>query len=407
MFTGSPGNLLKHQSPLTLTRFSLILFYFSMSSATIKTLSLLLLIVLGYLFRGKIKSKEQREGIKTLIISLALPATIFIALLQIDFKSDLIVIPIMSLAFNVIMYVMASKLPLQSIFNIPLNQYRTLIMLIPSLAPGLSCFPFIMEYSGQGPLAMAALADVGNKIFVLIISYTIAMKWYFDVHKENAPNSQNKVKDLLLSLINEPVNIVIVIAVAMLALGLSYEAFPEFIRLTIDRISLMMTPLVLLFIGISIKLTWHQVKTIFSVLFFRSGIAFLMSALLLLFFPVTDLPTLLLIVVFPQSACSFWPYAHMAAVTQMENKSAEFVKHRTFDQDFAMNVLACSMPFSVILILTVYASGSFFASTSNVFICAAAFITLAVLIVVLSGSLATFKSGTRALRENPEEIVNG
>ncbi|HEY3406492.1 MAG TPA: permease, partial [Ohtaekwangia sp.] len=270
-----------------------------MSSAAIKTISLLLLIVIGFLFRNKIKSKDQREGIKTLILSLALPATIFIALLQIDFKSNLIVIPILSLGFNIVLYLLMDRLPLRPIFNIPVNQYRTLIMLIPSLAPGLSCFPFIMEYSGQEPLAMAALADVGNKIFVLIISYTIAMKWYFDTHHENAPKGKGKIKDLLLSMVNEPVNLVIITAIIMLTFGLDYLAFPEFMRLSIDRLSLMMTPLVLLFIGLSMKLTWNQVRTIFSFLFFRSGIAFLISGLVLTFFPVSDIPTILLIIVFP------------------------------------------------------------------------------------------------------------
>lgn len=358
-----------------------------MSSAITKTISLLLLILIGYLFRKKIGGKDQREGIKTLILSLALPATILIALLQIDFESDLIIIPVMSLGFNIIMHLLMEKLPLQPVFNIPVNQYRTLIMLIPSLAPGLSCFPFIMEYSGQGPLAMAALADVGNKVFVLIISYTIAMKWYYEVNRDNAPGGKTKIKDLLMALVNEPVNIVIVVAIAMLSLGLNYKSFPEALTLSIDRLSIMMTPLILLFIGLSIRLTWDQVRTIFSFLFFRSGIAFGLSGLALLFFPVADIPTALLMIVFPQSACSFWPYAHMAAVGQMENKLPGEKKIRTFDQDFAMNVLACSMPFSVILIMVIYASGDLFVEPTPVFTCAGLFLLAAAGIVLFSSKL--------------------
>lgn len=362
-----------------------------MSSAAIKTLSLLLLIVIGYLFRNKIKSKDQREGIKTLILSLALPATIFIALLQIDFKSNLIIIPLLSLAFNIILYLLMDKLPLRPVFNIPVNQYRTLIMLIPSLAPGLSCFPFIIEYSGQGPLAMAALADVGNKIFVLIISYTIAMKWYFETHHENTSDNKGKIKQLLLSLVNEPINIVIVIAIVILSFGLDYLVIPEFIRLSIDRLSLLMTPLILLFIGFSMRLTLSQVRTIFSFLFFRSAIAFFISGLVLYFFPVNDVPTQLLIIVFPQSACSFWPYAHMSAVTSMESKHGNF-KSTTFDLDFAMNVLACSMPFSVILILTIYASGNLFASVDMTFASGGVLMLLTVFVIIVTSKLMVFKT---------------
>lgn len=122
----------------------------------------------------------------------------------------------------------------------------------------------------------------------------------------------------------------------------------------------MMTPLVLLFIGISMKLTMEQVRTIFTFLFLRSGLAFMLSGILLLILPVTDIGTMLLIIVFPQSACSFWPYAHMASVSKLEKAQQDH--ERTFDLDFAMNVLACSLPFSVVLALGIYSAGDFFAS---------------------------------------------
>src|SRR5688572_32866153 len=95
-----------------------------MNSAIVKTLSLLLMIVIGFLLRNKIKSKDQKEGIKTLILSLALPATIFIALLKIEFEPSMIFIPILALAFNLILYVLVDRLPLQTVFNVPLSQHQ-------------------------------------------------------------------------------------------------------------------------------------------------------------------------------------------------------------------------------------------------------------------------------------------
>lgn len=355
-----------------------------MSPAVTKTLSLLLLILTGYLLQRRLKNKDHREGLKTLILSLALPATIFIALLQVDFKSNLIVIPILSLGFNITMHLIMDKLPLNALTGLSPDRYRTLIMLVPSLAPGLSCFPFIMEYSGQEPLAMAALADVGNKIFVLIISYTIAMKWYYDVNHGQQSGRTGRMRELLKALVNEPVNLVIVAAIAMLALGLNYASLPDMITLSIDRLSLMMTPLVLLFIGLSIRLTWDQVRTIATFLLFRSGVAFLLSAVALWLMPPMDVATALLVVVFPQSACSFWPFAHMSVVGQMEQRNAGADGKRTFDQDFAMNVLACSMPLSVLTILTVYASGGWFANPSVLLGSSVLMITLAGGMLLLS-----------------------
>jgi hypothetical protein len=168
-------------------------------------------------------------------------------------------------------------------------------------------------------------------VFGLIISYTIAMKWYFEVSQQSELDRRSKIKSILQSLISEPINIVIVIAIVMLSVGLTYDFFPEFMRLSIDRISLLMTPLVLLFIGTSVKLNWSQARVISAALFFRSGMAFLISGLLLVCFPVADVSTALLIVVFPQSACSFWPFAHMAAVSQLETAANRSTK--TFDLD--------------------------------------------------------------------------
>lgn len=193
----------------------------------------------------------------------------------------------------------------------------------------------------------------------------------------------SKIKDLLITMAEEPVNMAIIVAIIMLALGLNFSSLPEFIQMSIDKLSLMMTPLVLLFIGISVRLTRQQVKTITSMLFFRSGLAFLFSAVLLLLLPVKDLGTRLLIVVFVQSACSFWPYAHMVAVGRLEDK-VNNQNNRTFDLDFAMNMLACSLPFSVTLVLIIYSAGEFFSHAYTALGSSAVFILLSAVPLLLT-----------------------
>src|SRR5690606_31398899 len=220
------------------------------------------------------------------------------------------------------------------------------------------------------------------KVFVLIVAYSVAMQWYFRINRIGNTTRMSRMKGLIASLVGEPVNTVILFAVLMLALGFNFDSLPGFVQMSIDRISLMMTPLILLFIGISMKLTWQQVRTIGTFLFFRSGLAFLLSGILLLVLPVNDIATILLIVVFPQSACSFWPFAHMAAVSKLEKKQHE--AERTFDLDFALNVLACSLPFSVTLILGIYTTADFFASPAVVFASGAVCLGLSALPMLFS-----------------------
>ena len=223
-------------------------------------------------------------------------------------------------------------------------------MLIPSLAPGLSCFPFLLEYIGETTLANAALADIGNKTFVLIILYLISVKWYHQVQQQASSGNRQKLKFLLQSMVKEPVNFAIIIGLLMLALGIRYESFPPFLKMSIDRLSLIMTPLILLFIGISVKPQLNQIKTILCVLLSKSGVTFILSGLVIVGFGVTDPAMVMLIILFPQSSFSFWPFAHMSAITKTEQ--LEERKHRTFNLDFAMNILAFSLPYSTILILS-------------------------------------------------------
>ena len=329
-----------------------------MNYALQKTLELLLIIGLGLLLQKKV-AKDDLKGIKTLILSVALPATIFVALLKIELKGSLLIFPLMALVFNFIMAI-ATKYLLAS--SLPKNEgtkKRTLTMLLPSLAPGLSCFPFIIVYLGDEYLALAALADVGNKIFVLILLYMLGMHWYHArAVKDLVATTSSKLKGLFLSMLNEPINLVIIVALVLLGFGLSLNSFPEFLENTIVKMSLIMTPLVLLFIGMAVRIKFREFGFIFSLLMRRAGITFLLSAIFVFLFPALAAPMILFIVVFPQSACSFWPFAHMSAVSTLEEKDEQ--KKPTFDINFAVNILACSMPFSTILIISIFSFSEFF-----------------------------------------------
>ncbi len=323
-----------------------------MNFALQKTLELALIIGLGLLLQKKV-AKQDLKGLKTLILSIALPATIFVALLKIELKTSLLIFPLLAIAFNFLM-ALASKYVLSSTLAAHEDsKKRTLMMLLPSLAPGLSCFPFIIVYLDDQYLALAALADVGNKIFVLILLYMLAMHWYHARSvKDLVATTTSKLKGLFISMLNEPINLVIIIALILLGFGITLSSFPSFLGNTITKMSLIMTPLVLLFIGMAVRIKLKEFGLIFSLLIRRAGITFILSALFVFTFPELGASMILLLVVFPQSACSFWPFAHMSAVSALEEKDEQLKP--SFDIDFGVNVLACSLPFSTILIMSIF-----------------------------------------------------
>jgi len=333
-----------------------------MNFALQNTLELLLIIGLGLLLQKKI-AKQDLKGVKVLILSVALPAVIFVALLKIKLESSLLMFPILALSFNLIM-LLASKYFLSA--SIPKKEdskKRTIMMLLPSLAPGLSCFPFIVVYLGDDSLALAALADVGNKVFGLILLYMLAMHWYhLRAVKDLKASTSSKLRSLALALVKEPINMVIIAGLLLLAFGLSMESLPVFIQNIIQKLKILMTPLVLLFIGMAVRIKSGEFGLIVSLLTRRAGITFCLSAIFVFLFPALTPALILLLVVFPQSACSFWPFAHMSAVSALEEDDDQ--KNPTFDINFAVNILACSLPFSTILIISIFSFSEFFVNPS-------------------------------------------
>jgi predicted permease len=329
-----------------------------MNFALQKTLELILIIGLGILLQKKV-AKQDLRGIKVLILSVALPATIFVALLKIKLNSTLLIFPLVALVFNLLMLLATKYFLAASLHKDEKSKKRTLMMLLPSTAPGLSCFPFIVAYLGDDTLALAALADIGNKIFVLILLYMLAMHWY----RKNSvtakqESSKSKLKGLFISLINEPINLVIVVGLIMLGFGLNLSSLPTFFQNTALSIKDLMTPLVLLFIGMAVRINSGEFKLIISMLFRRTGLAFLLSGVMAYTIPALTPAMISLLVVFPQSACSFWPFAHMSAIQSMEEKDRQ--PNPTFDVNFGLNILACSLPFSTLLIIGIFSFNEFF-----------------------------------------------
>jgi len=348
-----------------------------------KTIVFLFFIFIGVLLKVKFKSKEEITGIKKVILNLALPATIFIALLGVKVELHLLILPLLALGLNLLLFfAMPFILPLMGIGK-GTSEYRTAKLLVPSLAPGLSSFPFILEFLGEKYLAKAAMSDLGNKVFVLFFLYLVAMNWHYSLQSNEKRNGGTKLKPLIKAMVSEPVNVFIGAALVLLGFGLSMDSLPFFMSETLEKLSLIMTPLVLLFIGLAVKIKRKQFFQIFSLLCTRAGLVLLISGIFVTVAGIEARNEILLTVAFGLSACSFWPYAHIAAVDSMEMDKKS--KKKTFSSDFGVAILALSFPLSTILILATLNSGSFFVNPFNIFMMAVVLLTVGFAIPLISG----------------------
>ncbi len=331
-----------------------------------KTITFLLFIGIGFLLKLKFKGKDELNGIKKIILNLALPATIFIALLGIDLDTGLILLPVLAFLLNICLFLIFPYiLPLLGIQK-DTPKYRTTRLLAPSLAPGLSCFPFVLEFLGEEYLAKAAMADLGNKVFVLIILYIIAMNWHLKKQSKTTVGKGSRLKSLFITMISEPVNLFIIAALILVSMGFTMETLPIFLNDTLSRLSVIMTPLVLLFIGLAVKIKRKQLVTLLSMLFLRAGLVALLCCVFISLTNISAQGEILLLLAFGLSACSFWPFAHISAVDYLESEIPS--NRKTFNTGFAINILALSFPLSTILVLGVLSSGKLFSGALPVFV---------------------------------------
>lgn len=324
-----------------------------------KTISFLILIIIGVLFRSKVQNKEQKDAIKTLILAVALPAVIFSALLKIDLTSSLIYPPLLVLGFNFIMFSLVRwVLPVLMGNKIEGNNARTLMLMLPSLAPYLSCFPFIAEFSNDSIIGLAAIADTGNKIFILLFLYFLAMYWAYgkQIFGKQERKSNNKLIDVLL----QPINLSIIIALAASLLGIRLETIPVYFQESLTHLRNLLTPTILIFIGLAVKVKGKELRLILGLLLWRSAIAFTLSALLIILYNFDSVGIILLVVAFPQSSCSFIPYAQMTIFSERKDKD-----NKIFNPALALSLLAISLPFSAFTIVSIYSFGDFFISPVN------------------------------------------
>ena len=116
-----------------------------------------------------------------------------------------------------------------------------------------------------------------------------------------------------------------------------------------------MTPLVLIFIGLSIIFAKQALKKYTST-FIRAGISLFLIGLISTFTDFGGVDDSTFYVILSLSSVSFWPFAHMTLIDKIE-KNAKF-KERTFDIQFGLNFLAYSLPFSATIFILLFLSNS-------------------------------------------------
>ena len=339
------------------------------------------LICFGIFLNYCFKNIYLKKSLKFYILNIGLPITIFISVVSIEIQYKYLFFPLVFLLFNFLLLVIS--IALLEILNVDdLKKKRTLILLLPSFAPGLSCFTIINEFLGYDSLAKASLIDFGNKIFVLIILFFIALGLHQKNQKIQLNLKKKKLGPALKNLFYEPINIVIFIALLFLFSNNSIDDIPDTLISLFERIKTTLAPAVFLFVGISMIFEKKYFLQIMPILFIRAGVCLLIVVLVIRIFNFKLQDEALLYLILSLSSVSFWPFAHMTFVEKLEKKLP--LGKKTFDLKFGLIFLAYSLPFSTILIMGLFISEKTLTDLMNLFLLSISLIILGFLILKIS-----------------------
>ena len=115
--------------------------------------------------------------------------------------------------------------------------------------------------------------------------------------------SNSKLIDVLL----QPINLSIIIALTASLLGISLETIPVYFQESLAYLSDLLTPTIMIFIGLAVKVKGKDLKLILGLLLWRSAIAFILSALLISLYNFNSLGVILLVVAFPKVPVALFP----------------------------------------------------------------------------------------------------
>ena len=191
------------------------------------------------------------------------------------------------------------------------------------------------------------------------------------------------------SIFTEPINLVLIFSTIILSLGFTIEEIPKIFVDLLTRMKDTLTPLVLIFIGLSIIFSKEAFKDIIPVLFIRAGVCLFFTISAVNIFGINNSNETIFYLALSLSSVSFWPFAHMTLINEVEKK--EKIKNKTFDIGYGLNFLAYSLPFSTILILLLVSQRNTIVNLSSVLFLSIAMILIGLMILLINTGNKFFK----------------
>jgi len=246
-----------------------------MEAVISKVIPILLLFMMGYIFKKtSYFNNETINGFKKAVINIGLPAVLFITFVNLEFKREYFALIIIIFVLCMILYFVGKILN-----NIPAIQNPILPFLMTGFCFGLLGIPLYSTVFGEANLAELSVIGVGHELFVWFV-YVSLVKLTFKGEKF----SLKTIKGFITS----PLILAVVIGLFINLAGLSKFFYSQpilnGIYVTVEYLSKIATPLILIVVGYGLSFNKKYAKLTFIYVIIRTvGVLFVGYIIKILF----------------------------------------------------------------------------------------------------------------------------
>lgn len=222
-----------------------------MNEIVSKVIPIILLISLGRFLRYKnIFKQESIDEIKKFMINFVLPAVLFITFFNIEMKREYYLISIIIFILLNVFFIVGFALNKIKKISHPILPFTVTACTIAFLG-----LPLFASVFGEENLNKIAIIAVGHEFFIWLILYP-----YLSIKLGNKKISFNSI----IGLFKTPTMISIIIGIALNVIGLNNitqtNQLLKGVYITIEYLSKISTPFILLIIGYGLKINQKYVK---------------------------------------------------------------------------------------------------------------------------------------------------
>ncbi len=290
-------------------------------SVYLKIFPIILIFLLGYFFKKiKLFGKTDADLFLKLVFYVASPALILLSVSSIKLNSALWFLPISAILIIFIGYFIS--LTIGRTLKIPKPSFGAFLIACLIMNVGF-LLPFVLAAFGNDGVAKISLFDFANGLLVFTFIYYLAAKY-----GEGTTDKKFIRKKILLS----PPVWALIIAII---LNLSKIQITGLIYSFLQPLSYLISPMIMLSLGIYFQPKLSKFKIPFLVIILRSGMGLLLGLLLASLFHLSGLDRTILI---------------LASAAPVGYNTLTFSSLEKLDQDMAANIISLSLLVSIIFV---------------------------------------------------------